>query len=64
MLYEVYDMANESLHKAKTAKNDEFYTRLTDVAEELRHYKKHFRERPFYVIVMIQHGLHFGSIFI
>ncbi|WP_368191241.1 adenine-specific methyltransferase EcoRI family protein [Blautia sp. 1033sp1_1033st1_G9_1033SCRN_220408] len=36
-------MANESLHKAKTAKNDEFYTRLTDVAEELRHYKKHFR---------------------
>ena len=43
MLYEVYDMENESLHKAKTAKNDEFYTRLTDVAEELRHYKKHFR---------------------
>ena len=43
MLYEVYDMTNESLHKAKTAKNDEFYTRLTDVAEELRHYKKHFR---------------------
>lgn len=36
-------MANESLHKAKTAKNDEFYTQLTDVAEELRHYKKHFR---------------------
>ena len=33
---------NDSLHKAKDAKNDEFYTRIEDVAEELRHYKKHF----------------------
>lgn len=33
---------NENLHKAKDAKNDEFYTRIEDVAEELRHYKKHF----------------------
>lgn len=30
---------NDSLHKAKDAKNDEFYTRIEDVAEELRHYK-------------------------
>jgi hypothetical protein len=37
------DMAkNDNLHKAKDAKNDEFYTRIEDVAEELRHYKKHF----------------------
>lgn len=36
-------MANENLHKAKEAKNDEFYTQLSDVAEELRHYKKHFK---------------------
>ena len=26
---------NNNLHKAKTAKNDEFYTQITDVAKEL-----------------------------
>lgn len=36
-------LANENLHKAKEAKNDEFYTQLNDVAEELRHYKEHFK---------------------
>lgn len=36
-------MANTNLHKAKEAKNDEFYTQLTDVAKELMHYKEHFR---------------------
>lgn len=36
-------MANENLQKAKEAKNDEFYTQLNDVAEELRHYKQHFK---------------------
>lgn len=33
---------NENLHKAKDAKNDEFYTLLSSVSEELRHYKQHF----------------------
>lgn len=28
---------NENLHKAKDAKNDEFYTLLSSVSEELRH---------------------------
>ena len=37
--------ANTNLHKAKTAKNDEFYTQLTDVAKELMHYKKHFKDK-------------------
>ena len=37
-------MANENLHKAKEAKNDEFYTQLSDVAKELRHYKEHFKD--------------------
>lgn len=27
--------ANANLHKAKDAKNDEFYTQLTDVSKEL-----------------------------
>lgn len=34
--------ANANLHKAKTAKNDEFYTQLTDISNELKHYKQHF----------------------
>lgn len=36
-------MANTNLHKAKSAKNDEFYTQLTDVSKELVHYKHHFK---------------------
>lgn len=36
---------NSNLHKAKDAKNDEFYTQLTDVAKELMHYKAHFKDK-------------------
>ena len=38
-------MANANLHKAKDAKNDEFYTQLTDVSKELMHYKQHFKDK-------------------
>lgn len=42
-------MANNSnLHNAKTAKNDEFYTQLTDIEKELKHYKKHFEGKVVY----------------
>lgn len=34
---------NEHLHNAKLAKNDEFYTQLSDIENELRHYKQHFK---------------------
>lgn len=37
--------ANANLHKAKAAKNDEFYTQLTDVRKELTHYKHHFKDK-------------------
>lgn len=37
--------ANVNLHKAKNTKNDEFYTRLTDVSKEMMHYKKHFKDK-------------------
>ena len=37
--------ANANLHKAKEAKNDEFYTQLTDVSKELMHYKQHFKDK-------------------
>ncbi len=35
-------MANKTLNAAKAAKNDEFYTQLSDIENELRHYKEHF----------------------
>lgn len=34
---------NASLNKANMAKQDEFYTQLTDIEKELRHYRKHFQ---------------------
>lgn len=40
------DMAkskNANLHNAKAAKNDEFYTLLSDVSAELKHYRQHFK---------------------
>lgn len=36
-------MANRNLSQAKKAKNDEFYTQLTDIEKELAHYRKHFK---------------------
>ena len=34
--------SNAALNKANKEKNDEFYTQLADIEEELKHYKKHF----------------------
>lgn len=34
---------NENLCKAKAAKNDEFYTLLSDIENELKHYEGHFK---------------------
>lgn len=36
-------MPNKNLTQAKKAKNDEFYTQLTDIEKELAHYRKHFK---------------------
>ncbi|SDS05383.1 Adenine-specific methyltransferase EcoRI [Brevibacterium sandarakinum] len=36
------------LRTAKKAKEDEFYTTLTDVEKELRHYRKHFKGKVVY----------------
>lgn len=40
---------NSNLHGAKRAKNDEFYTQLTDVEKELKHYKQHFAGKTVYL---------------
>ncbi len=36
---------NSSLRKANKAKQDEFYTQLADIENELKHYKEHFRDK-------------------
>ena len=36
---------NKNLHRAKKEKNDEFYTQITDIENELKHYKKHFENK-------------------
>ena len=36
------------LHKAKSSKKDEFYTQLSDIERELKHYKKHFKGKVVY----------------
>lgn len=40
-------MANKNTHlqKANKSKNDEFYTQLSDIEKEVRHYKDHFKDK-------------------
>jgi len=40
--------ANLNLRKASTAKKDEFYTQLSDIENELKHYKEHFKGKTVY----------------
>lgn len=40
--------ANSKLSEAKKAKKDEFYTQLSDIENELKHYKKHFKDKVVY----------------
>lgn len=39
----------QSLGDAKAAKLDEFYTQLSDIEKELRHYKRHFKGKVVYL---------------
>jgi len=41
-------MKNKNLNDAKKAKNDEFYTQLTDIERECSHYKDLFRDKVIY----------------
>lgn len=36
---------NSNLSKAKSEKNDEFYTMLSDIENELKHYRAHFKDK-------------------
>ncbi len=37
--------SNKNLHAAKNSKKDEFYTQLSDIEKELKHYKEHFKDK-------------------
>lgn len=39
---------NGNLTRAKKAKNDEFYTQASDIEEELKHYRQHFKGKVVY----------------
>lgn len=39
---------NSNLHKAKSEKNDEFYTQMCDIEKELQHYEDHFKDKVIY----------------
>ncbi len=39
---------NRNLHGAKRAKKDEFYTQLSDIENELAHYRAHFKDKVVY----------------
>ena len=41
-------MTKANLQRAKNAKNDEFYTRFSDVSKELMHYKAYFKDKIVY----------------
>lgn len=40
---------NSNLHAAKSAKNDEFYTRIEDIEKEIKHYKDQFKGKSVYL---------------
>lgn len=38
-------ISNKDLNKANKNKKDEFYTQLTDIEKEMKHYKEHFKDK-------------------
>lgn len=40
--------SHRNLVKAKNKKNDDFYTQLVDIEQELKHYRKHFKGKVVY----------------
>ena len=51
-------MANENLHSAKRVKNDEFYTKLSDIEREMKHYRPHFAGKT--ILCNCNDALHVG----
>lgn len=50
VINKIYDTPVDKLHKAKKAKNDEFYTQYSDIQKELEHYDKaKFEDKVIYL---------------
>ena len=45
---------NSNLQRAKSAHDDEFYTRIEDIEAELWHYRDHFRGKTVYFRVLVR----------
>lgn len=43
-----------NLGAAKNAKQDEFYTQLSDIEKEMRHYRRHFKDKTILCNSMIR----------
>lgn len=54
-------MGNQSLHKAKDAKNDEFYTTYEDIKKELANYAKYFKGKVIYCNCDDHNGIGLGT---
>lgn len=39
---------NDNFYTARISKNDEFYTQLSDIENECKHYRKHFKDKIIY----------------
>lgn len=48
LLNETSPKLNKNLHLAKAAKDDEFYTKIEDIENELYYYKQHFKNKVVY----------------
>jgi hypothetical protein len=57
-------MLNKNLNSAKHAKNDEFYTQLSDIEKELSHYIEHFKYKVVYCNCDDPHTSNFVKYFI
>ena len=53
---------NKNLNNANKAKNDEFYTQLSDIENELGNYKKHLKGKVVFCNCDVQWKVTFGSI--
>ncbi len=54
-------MANKTLHTAKSAKRDEFYTQYSDIENELNKYAKYFRGKVIYCNCDDHNGIGLGT---
>lgn len=55
---------NTNLHHARSAKNDEFYTRIEDIEKELKYYKDFFKDKVVYCNCDIADGENRSNFFI